>query len=65
MLEGIVSELIDSFRAACYRMIYAGAVFKLLMTVCCNVFLQGVVVWEGTGHCFTLLNPHHKRRKTQ
>lgn len=50
-------------------MIYAGAVFQPLVTVCCNVLLQGVVSWEGSGLCFTLLHHHrhciHTNTNTQ
>lgn len=40
-------------------MIYASVVFQKLMTVCCNVLLQGVVAWEDSGFWFALVHHYH------
>lgn len=40
-------------------MIYASVVFQELMSVCCNVLLQGVVAWEDSGFCFALVHHYH------
>lgn len=48
-----------------FSMIYAAALLQTLMAVCCNVLLQGVVYWESTGLCFTLLHHHHIHTNTK